>query len=78
MSRRLVILSEIIAPYRIPVFNALAQHEGIELHVIFLAENDPELRQWLVYKDEIQFSHQVLPSRRLKFAGTKDTAQSWN
>jgi hypothetical protein len=50
MSRRLVLLTEIIAPYRIPVFNALASHSGIDLHVIFLAENDPTLREWLVYK----------------------------
>jgi glycosyltransferase involved in cell wall biosynthesis len=64
MSRRIVILTEIIAPYRIPVFNALAQHDGVELHVIFLAENDPTEREWLVYKDEICFSYQVLPSWR--------------
>ena len=64
MSRRVVIITEIIAPYRIPVFNALAQHNGIDLHVIFLAENDPTQRQWLVYKDEIRFSYQVLPSWR--------------
>ena len=64
MSQRLVILTEIIAPYRIPVFNALAQRPEIDLHVIFLAENDPGLRQWLVYKDEIHFSYQVLPSWR--------------
>ena len=44
MSRRLVILSEIIAPYRIPVFNAMAGHTEIDLHVIFLAETDPGLR----------------------------------
>jgi glycosyltransferase involved in cell wall biosynthesis len=69
MRRRLVILSEIIAPYRIPVFNALARHEEIDLHVIFLAESDPKLRQWLVYKDEIRFSYQVLPSWRQRFAG---------
>jgi glycosyltransferase involved in cell wall biosynthesis len=69
MKCRLVILSEIIAPYRIPVFNALARHEGIDLHVIFLAESDPELRDWLVYKDEIHFSYQVLPSWRRRFAG---------
>ena len=67
MRRRLVILSEIIAPYRIPVFNSLAQHEDIDLHVIFLAENDPALRDWLVYKDEIHFSYQVLPSWRQRF-----------
>jgi 1,2-diacylglycerol 3-alpha-glucosyltransferase len=64
MSRRIVIITEIIAPYRIPVFNALAQHDGVELHVIFLAENDPTEREWLVYKDEIRFSYQVLPSWR--------------
>ncbi len=64
MKRKLVILSEIIAPYRIPVFNALARHESIDLHVIFLAETDPTLRQWHIYKDEIRFSHQVLPSWR--------------
>ncbi len=66
---RLVILTEIIAPYRIPVFNALAQRDDIDLHVIFLAESDPKLRDWLVYKDEIRFSYQVLPSWRRKFAG---------
>lgn len=69
MIKRLVILSEIIAPYRIPVFNALARHQGIDLHVIFLAETDSGLRQWLVYKDEIGFSYQVLPSRRQRLGG---------
>jgi 1,2-diacylglycerol 3-alpha-glucosyltransferase len=66
---RLVLLSEIIAPYRIPVFNALARHADIDLHVIFLAESDPELRQWLIYKDEIRFSYEVLPSQRMRFGG---------
>jgi glycosyltransferase involved in cell wall biosynthesis len=61
---KLVILSEIIAPYRIPVFNALALHKSIDLHVIFLAETDPTLRQWDVHKDDIEFSYQVLPSWR--------------
>ena len=69
MIKRLVILSEIIAPYRIPVFNALARHQGIDLHVIFLAETDSGLRQWLVYKDEIGFSYQVLTSRRQRLGG---------
>jgi glycosyltransferase involved in cell wall biosynthesis len=64
MSCRLVLLTEIISPYRIPVLNALAKQSGIDLHVVFLAENDPSLRDWLVYKDEIRFSHEVLPSWR--------------
>ena len=61
---RLVLLTEIIAPYRIPVFNTLARREEIDLHVVFLAESDPGLRQWDIYKDDIRFSYQVLPSWR--------------
>jgi glycosyltransferase involved in cell wall biosynthesis len=67
MSRRVVIITEIIAPYRSPVFNALAQHPGIDLHVIFLAETDSSQRQWLVYREEIRFPYQVLPSWRRRF-----------
>jgi len=60
MTRRVVILTEIISPYRIPVFNALAETPGIDLHVIFLAETDATMWQWKVYKEDIQFSYQVL------------------
>ena len=64
MKRRLVILTEIISPYRIPLFNALMQEEGIDPYVIFLSETDPALRQWRVYKEEIRFPYCVLPSWR--------------
>jgi len=64
MKRRLVIVTEIISPYRIPLFNALAEHPDVDLHVIFLAETDSKLRQWEVYKQEIRFSFEVLPSWR--------------
>jgi glycosyltransferase involved in cell wall biosynthesis len=64
MTQKTVILTEIIAPYRIPVFNALAHRDGVDLHVIFLAETDKALRQWRIYTDEIRFSYEVLPSWR--------------
>jgi glycosyltransferase involved in cell wall biosynthesis len=64
---KLVIVTEIIAPYRIPVFNALAARREINLHVMFLAESDASLRQWRVYKDEIKFPYEVLPSWRQRF-----------
>jgi glycosyltransferase involved in cell wall biosynthesis len=67
LTPKLVIVTEIIAPYRIPVFNALARRREIELHVIFLSENDTSLRQWRVYKDEIKFQYEVLPSWRQRF-----------
>jgi len=69
LSCRLVLITEIIAPYRIPVFNALARQPGIDLHVIFLAETDPTQRKWLVPKSEIQFSYEVLPSWRRRVHG---------
>lgn len=67
MKRRLLILTEIIAPYRIPVFNALAQHPEIELCVVFLAETNPATRQWMIYTNEIRFAYNVLPSWRTHF-----------
>lgn len=56
----MVLITELIAPYRIPVFNALARREEVELHVIFLSRTDSSQRQWRVYEDEIQFSYEVL------------------
>ena len=69
MKRRVVILTEIISPYRIPVFNALAQRAGIDLHVIFLAETDATLWQWKVYKEDIRFSYEVLAHWRRRIRG---------
>lgn len=69
MSCRLVVITEIIAPYRIPVFNALSRHPEIDLHVVFLAETDPTQRQWLVPREEIEFSFEVLPSWRRRIRG---------
>jgi len=62
--RRVVLITELIAPYRIPVFNALARRQEVELHVIFLSRTDSSMRQWLVYEEEIQFSYEVLPGWR--------------
>ena len=69
VTNRLTIITEIISPYRIPLFNALNRHPNVDLHLIFLAETDPELRQWQVYKNEIDFSYEVLPSYRKRIRG---------
>lgn len=69
MTRRLVILTEIISPYRIPLFNALARCDNVNLHVIFFSETDENLREWQVYKEEIKFSYQVLPAWRKRIGG---------
>jgi glycosyltransferase involved in cell wall biosynthesis len=64
---RLVIITEIIAPYRIPVFNEVARNSEIDLHVIFLAEIDSGMRDWMVFKDEIRFPYEVLRSCRVRW-----------
>src|SRR5258706_3300786 len=69
MTRRVVIMTEIISPYRIPVFNALAQTPGVDLHVIFLAETDATMWQWKVYKEDIRFSYEVLTHWRWRGRG---------
>ncbi len=66
---RLTIVTEIVAPYRIPVFNALAERGVVEPHVIFLAENDLTQRQWRVESERIQFSYEVLPHWRRRVGG---------
>lgn len=77
MSRRVVILTEIISPYRIPLFNSLAEDGEVSPHVIFLSETDPNLRQWRIYKEEIQFSHRVLPSWRRRL-GKFNVLLNWS
>ena len=41
MSVRVVILTEIPAPFRLPLFTELARCQGIDPHVLFLAARDP-------------------------------------
>jgi len=76
MKRRLAIITEIIAPYRTPVFNVLAGYPEIDLHVIFLAETDRSRYQWLVDRNALEFSHEVLPSWR-KRIGQHDFLLNW-
>jgi glycosyltransferase involved in cell wall biosynthesis len=62
---RLLIVTEIPAPFRIPLFNALAAEEDVELRVAFLAEHDPR-RSYRVYREEFAFDDVVLPGRSLR------------
>jgi glycosyltransferase involved in cell wall biosynthesis len=59
---RVVLLTEIPAPYRIPLFNSLA--ERVELEVVFLAERNPD-RPYGLHEDEIRFRKRILPHRDL-------------
>lgn len=56
---RIALLTEIPAPFRIQLFNALAAEPGIEFHALFLSRNDPR-RNYPVYEEEFRFAWSVL------------------
>jgi glycosyltransferase involved in cell wall biosynthesis len=63
---RVVLLTEIPAPYRIPLFNALA--ERVDLKVVFLAARNPQ-RPYQLHEEEIRFDWEVLPGRDVTVRG---------
>jgi glycosyltransferase involved in cell wall biosynthesis len=65
---RLLLVTEIPAPFRIPSFNALARNHDVDLHLVVVAENDPR-RRYSVDPDEFQFAYHVLPGRSFQARG---------
>jgi glycosyltransferase involved in cell wall biosynthesis len=61
---KLALLTEIPAPYRIPLFNALT--ERANLRVLFLSEHDPRRSFYGVHRDEWLFDHRVLKGPQLR------------
>jgi glycosyltransferase involved in cell wall biosynthesis len=64
---KLALLTEIPAPYRIPLFNALA--ERVDLRLLFLAERDPRRPFYDLHRDEWTFDHRVLAGPSLRRGG---------
>jgi len=56
---KLILVTNIISPYSIPMFNYLNGVETLDFKVIFLAETESN-RRWKIYKDEINFDYRVL------------------
>jgi glycosyltransferase involved in cell wall biosynthesis len=63
---KLALITEIPAPFRIPLWNALAQR--VDLRVILVAERDPR-RAYDLHRDEWQFDARVLLGRDLVLGG---------
>jgi len=61
---RITILTEIPAPFRVPLFNALAATTNVELDVIFLAQADPR-RNYSVDEADLAFRRRTLPGRSI-------------
>lgn len=60
------IVTNIPAPYRVPVYNLCAQSPGVRLSVIFLAQREPD-RQWDLPEQAFHAVH--LPERVLTWRG---------
>ena len=61
MKIKVVFLTEIISPYRIPVFNEIAKSIGDEFAVLFFGETEKR-RKWKIYKEKIKFRYEILPA----------------
>lgn len=61
MQIKVILLTETLSPYRIPVFNEIAGHLRDQLLVLFFSETEKR-QQWRIYKENIKFWYEVLPS----------------
>jgi len=61
MQNKVILLTEIISPYRIPVFNEIAQSLNNRFLVLFFGETEKR-RQWKVCKEKIKFHYGILPN----------------
>jgi glycosyltransferase involved in cell wall biosynthesis len=61
MKTKVIILTETISPYRIPVFNEIAKRLSDQFMVIFMGKSEKR-RQWRIYKENIKFRYEVLPN----------------
>jgi glycosyltransferase involved in cell wall biosynthesis len=64
---KVALLTEIPAPFRVPLFNALA--ERVDLRVFFLAARDPRRTHYRVHEDEMRFDYRILDGRELTRGG---------
>lgn len=59
MNGRVALVTEVAAPYRIPVFNRLSTLLDERLEVIFISETESR-RDWCLDEDQVQFPYHVL------------------
>jgi glycosyltransferase involved in cell wall biosynthesis len=61
---RVLLVHNIMAPYRFPLFRALARHPDIDLTVWFMSRSARN-RKWAEAKEDLGFDYEVLPSIEL-------------
>jgi glycosyltransferase involved in cell wall biosynthesis len=68
---RVLLISEIPTPYRMPAFERIAAHPEIDLHVLFCARSEPD-RPWRLESD-YSFSYEVLAGISPTWRTKRDT-----
>ncbi len=66
---RLALLTEIPAPYRIPLFNAIAARPDVDFRALFLAAADPRRSFYGAHRDEWRFPSRVFPGTQIRRGG---------
>jgi glycosyltransferase involved in cell wall biosynthesis len=69
---RVVVVSEIPTPYRLPLFRLLAARPELELEVLFCAAEQPD-RPWRLDEELAGVPHEVLPGLPLTFRSRRNT-----
>jgi len=59
---RCVLLSEMLQPYRIPVFNHIAEDDRLDFEVLLLSIREGN-REWEIEMKNCRFKHRVIPSK---------------
>ena len=58
--KKVFLLTNMITPYRIPLFNAISERGNFYFKVIALAEREKN-REWKLSENKIKFDYQILP-----------------
>lgn len=67
---KVILITNIISPYRIPLFNAISKDANFDFKVVALAEIEKN-REWQILKEKIKFDYQVLFGWHWFFWGVK-------
>ena len=63
---RIVAITEIPTPYRLPLYRKLAERDDLDLEVLFCAADEPD-RPWRLDEELAGVPHRILPGRALTF-----------
>ena len=70
--KKVLLVTNIVSPYRIPLYNYISQNKDFEFRVIALAEKEKN-REWILPKKKIKFSFEILQGLNLFF--TKEMSE---